>query len=234
MRENPVYLLVISAHPTDPELSIGGTVTRLIQEGKEVVFVISTDGNAGSSDPDMMPEELVRIREEEQLASARYLGVEEVIFLRHPNLGLEDTPEFRKEIIRLILEYRPEIVATCDPYVRYVSNRDHRITGQTTLDAVWPYALSSNSYRDLLEQGYQLHKVKEVLLWGASEPNYRLDITDTLESKIESCRFHKSQIGDPMDDEFLELLMSWVTTASQGQNFKYGETFHRIEIPQRL
>ena len=234
MRDKPVYLLAVSAHPTDPEISIGGTVARWTREGKEVIFVICTNGDAGSSDPDMKPEELARIREEEQLASAEYLGVNEVIFLRHPNLGLEDTLEFRKEIIRLLLEYRPEIVATCDPYVRYVSNRDHRITGQATLDAVWPYALSPNTYRDLLKQGLQLHKVKEVLLWGASEPNYRLDITDTFETKKDSLRYHKSQIGDPMEDEFIELLMGWVTTAAQGQNFKYGEAFHRIEIPQRL
>lgn len=234
MRDKPVYMLVVSAHPTDPEMSMGGTMARWTQEGKEIVYVICTNGDAGSSDPDMMPEELARIREQEQLASAEYLGVKEVIFLRHPNLGLEDTPEFRKEILRLILEYRPEIVATVDPYTRYITNRDHRITGQVTLDAVWPYALSPNTYRDLLEQGLKLHKVKEVLLWGAGEPNYRLDITGMFDRKMESCRYHKSQIGDPMEQGFIDLMMSWVTTAAEGQNFKYGEAFHRIEVPQRL
>jgi LmbE family N-acetylglucosaminyl deacetylase len=234
MKNNTANILAFAPHPLDTEMGIGGTVVHWIREGKSVVYVICTNGDKGSSDPNMKPDKLAAVREEEQLAAARLLGVREVKFLRHPDLGLEDTPEFRKEILQLILEYRPEIVATCDPYQRYLSNRDHRIVGRVVMDAVWPYALAPNTYPDLMKQGYQLHKVKEVLLWQTEEPNYRCDIGDTYNIKVAALCCHKSQVGDPVEDTFLELLMHFTTQAAEGETFKLGEAFHRLEVMQRL
>ncbi|TET93325.1 MAG: PIG-L family deacetylase, partial [Desulfobacteraceae bacterium] len=121
--------MVVTPHPDDAEYGVAGTVARWIGEGKDVVYVVCTNGDKGTSNANMKPEALARIREEEQTAAARSLGVREVIFLRHPDQGLEDTPEFRKELVRLIRIYKPETVATADPYRRYVWHRDHRITG---------------------------------------------------------------------------------------------------------
>jgi len=234
MKKKAVYMLAFAPHPLDTEMGIGGTVASWTKEGKDVVCVVCTNGDKGSSDPAMKPEKLAKIREREQLAAAKLLGVREVIFLRHPDLGLEDTPEFRKEILRLILEYRPEVVATCDPYQRYLSNRDHRVLGRVVMDAVWPYAQAPNTYPDLLEQGFKLHKVKEVLLWQTEEPNYRCDITKTYDIKLVALCCHKSQIGDPVETTFVESLMEFSTKAAQGQNYKLGEAFHRLEVLQRL
>jgi LmbE family N-acetylglucosaminyl deacetylase len=229
-----VYMLAFSPHPIDTEWGIGGTVARWTREGKEVVYVVCTNGDKGSSDPAMKPEELARIREREQLAAAKVLGVSEVIFLRHPDLGLEDTPEFRKEVLRQILTYRPQVVATCDPGQRYLSNRDHRVLGRLVLDAVWPYALAPNTYRDLMEQGLQLHKVKEVLLWQTEQPNYTVDISDTFEVKMAAFRCHPSQIGDPVEPEFAARLKERAEASAKGQGFRLGEAFHRVEVIQRL
>jgi LmbE family N-acetylglucosaminyl deacetylase len=213
---------------------MGGTIACFIREGKKVVYVICTNGEKASSDPNMMPEELAVIRKQEQLNAAKLLGVGEVIFLHYPDLNLSYTPEFRKDILRLILEYRPEIVATCDPYQRYLSNPDHRITGQVVMDAVWPCALAPNTYRDLLRQGYELHKVKEVLLWQTEEPNYYCNITDTFNTKLAALSCHKSQVGDPPETEFVELVTGLSTKAALGQKYKLGEAFHRLEVLQRL
>ena len=133
-----LYAMVISPHADDAEYGISGTVARWTHEGKEVIYVVCTNGNKGSNDPKMKPEKLAEIREQEQLAAAKLLGVKEVIFLRHEDQSLEDTPEFRKEIVRLIRTHRPEIIATSDPYRRYIWHHDHRITGQVVLDAVFP------------------------------------------------------------------------------------------------
>lgn len=237
VRVKGVYMLAFSPHGIDTEWGIGGTVARMaLREGKEVVYVVATNGDKGSSDPNMKAEELARIREEEQIAAADILGVKEVVFLRHPDLGLEYTFEFRKEILRLILEYRPEIVATCNPYrgQRFFSNSDHRVLGQIVLDAVWPCAIAPNTYRDLLEQGYQLHHVKEVLLWQSEDANYVSDISDTFDIKMAAFRCHKSQIGDPVEPHFAERLMDRATTGAKGQTFKLGEPFRRLEVLQRL
>jgi LmbE family N-acetylglucosaminyl deacetylase len=235
MQNEAVYLMVISPHPSDPDFGIGGTVARWTQEKKEVVYVICTTGDKGSSDPDLLPDTLAKIRKQEQLAAAKMLGVKEVIFLDHPDLGLEDTPAFRKEILRLILLYRPTVVATCDPYNPvYVSNPDHRVCGRVVMDAVWPMAQAPNTYRDLLAQGLKLHKVKQMLIWQSAQPNYRSDISATYETKMAACRTHQSQIGPQGNPDFYEMLVEFARTAGKAENCQWAEAFNRIEVLQRL
>jgi len=224
------HVMVVTPHPDDAEFGVAGTVARWTSEGKDVIYVVCTNGDKGTSDPNMKPDELVRIREQEQLAAAKLLGVREVIFLRHPDQSLEDTPEFRKEIVRLIRMYKPETVITADLYRRYIWHRDHRITSQVTLDAIFPYARDFLSYPDLLEKGLQPHKVKEVLLWGADEPNYRTDITDTFDIKIAALRCHKSQISDNPSVGLKEWLRERHKILAQGEDYELAEAFYRLEI----
>ena len=226
----PAYALVVTAHPDDAEFSVAGTVARWVKEGKDIVYVVCTNGDKGSSDPDMKPGLLARIREQEQLAAARVLGVREVIFLRHPDQGLEDTPEFRKQIVRLIRMYRPEVVATSDPYLRYMWHRDHRIAGQVVLDAVFPYARDVLAYPDLMLEGLKPHKVKEVLLWAADDANYLSDISDTFDLKMAALRCHKSQVGHFSSRDLEDGLREQHKRLAEGQTFKLAEVFHRVEM----
>jgi LmbE family N-acetylglucosaminyl deacetylase len=227
---SPVQALVVAPHPDDAEFGVAGTVARWTREGKDVVYVICTNGDKGTSDVNMKPEELAKIREQEQLAAAQVLGVREVVFLRHPDQGIEDTPEFRKEVVRLIRKYRPETVATADPYRRYMWHRDHRITGQVTLDAIFPYARDYHAYPDLIQEGLLPHKVREVLLWGAEDINYRSDITNTFDIKLAALRCHKSQVGDNPVHGLGERLRERARMMAQGENYELAEAFHRVEI----
>ncbi|MFH1647183.1 MAG: PIG-L deacetylase family protein [Chloroflexota bacterium] len=224
-----IYMLVITPHPDDAEFGVSGTVARLTREGKKVVYMVCTNGDKGTSDYNMKPEELAKIREQEQLASARLLGLSDVVFLRHPDQGLEDTPEFRKEIVREIRRYRPEVVVTGDPYRKYMWHRDHRVTGQVALDAVFPYARDHLSYPDLLEQGFKPHIVKEMWFWASDDINYRSDITDTFDTKIAALGCHKSQVGDVPPD-MRDRLRDWARIQAEGEDFELAEGFHRIEM----
>ena len=226
----PVQMMVVTPHPDDAEFGIAGTAARLTREGKDVIYVVCTNGDKGSNDPNMKPEELARIREQEQLAAAKLLGVREVIFLRYPDQSLEDTPEFRKEIVRLIRMYQPETVVSADPYRRYIWHRDHRITGRVVLDAVFPYARDIFAYPDLLEQGFQPHRVREVLLWGSEEPNYRSDITDTFDIKIDALRCHKSQVGDNVSPDLKERMRQRHKMMAEEEDYELAEAFHRVEL----
>jgi len=223
-------VMVVTPHPDDAEFGVAGTVARWTGEGKDVIYVVCTNGDKGTSDTNMKPDELARIREQEQMAAAKLLGVREVIFLRHPDQALEDTPEFRKEIVRLIRMYRPETVVTAAPYRRYIWHRDHRITGRVTLDAVFPYARDLLAYPDLLEEGLQPHKVKEVLLWGSEDSNYRSNITDTFDIKIAALRCHKSQISDNPSTRLEERIRERCKMLAQGEDYELAEAFHRVEI----
>ena len=226
----PAYAMVVTPHPDDAEFGIAGTVARWAKEGKDVIYVVCTNGDKGTSDVNMKPEVLAKIREKEQLDAAKVLGVREVIFLRHPDQGLEDTYEFRKQIVRLIRIYRPDIVATTDPYIRYIWHRDHRITGQVVLDAVFPYARDFLSYPDLMLDGLQPHKVKEIWFWGAEDINHRSDISQTLDLKIAALRCHKSQMAHLPSPDLEDGLRQHHETMAQGESFKLAEAFHRVEL----
>jgi len=221
-------VIVFTPHPDDAESRMAGTVARWTREGRDIIYVVCTNGDKGTDDPDIEPEELARIREQEQLAAADILGVREVIFLRHPDQALEDTWEFRKEIVRLIRTYKPDMVVTVDPYRGYLDHRDHRITAQVTLDAVFPYANDAHIYPDLLEQGLQPHRVKEILFCGTGDPNYYIDITDTIDTKIAALRCHKSQVGDR--SELAEWIKQRARMSAEGQDYELAEGFHREEI----
>ena len=237
MENEAVHALIFAPHPADPDFGIGGTAAKWIREGKQVVYVICTDGKTGTSDPNILPEEMKKIREEEQTKSAAMLGISKVIFLGYPDLGLEEeTPGLKKDILKLILTYRPWIVATCDPHNRkYMSNPDHRVLGMAVMDVVWPMCLAPNSYRDLIVEGLRMHKVQEMLLWETIEPTQYNDISDTYDLKMKAIQSHQTQIGpDGNAPDFLDMLEDMARTAGKAIGAAWGEAFHQIDVLQRL
>ena len=140
LTEEPRTVLVVTPHPDDAEGGAGGTIARWANEGRTVVLVVCTNGDKGTSDRAVDPEDLARTREREQLEAARELGISHVEFLRLPDQGLEDTAQFREKLVRQIRVHRPHTVVTVDPNRPYIRHRDHHMTGRVTLDAVFPYA----------------------------------------------------------------------------------------------
>lgn len=223
--------MVIAPHPDDPEFGAGGTMAKWAVDGKKLIYVICTNGNRGSSDPDMTPERLTVIRENEQWDAARVLGVREVIFLGHDDQSLEDTPEFRKELVKLIRLYRPEIIFTTDPHRKYIWHRDHRITGRVVLDAVFPCARDRLAYPDMINDGLEPHKVKEVYTCGAEQPNHYIDVTATFPLKMQALRCHKSQVGK-FPAEWEGNYRKTLAQNAAGRRFELAEAFYRIELPR--
>jgi len=232
MKRKKTDYLVISPHPDDAEFGTAGTVAKLVKEGKSVVYVVCSSGEKGTEDRNLRPEDLARIREREQLAAAEVLGVKEVRFLRLPDQELEDTPDLRKEMVKVIRLYRPDVVITADPYRRYIWHRDHRIVGRVVLDAVFPYARDVWAYPRLLEEGLEPHKVKEVWLWAPEnrDINFRSDITGTFDLKVKALRCHRSQIKEPFSSEMEKWLCRRAEDMAEGEEFRLAEGFHRAEI----
>ena len=224
-----IYLMVISPHPDDCEFGIAGTVARLTKEGKQVVYVICTNGNKGTGDRSLTPEKLAEIREKEQLAAAKVLGVKETVFLKYPDQGLEDCHEFRRDLVRVIRKYKPFAVATSDPYRKYMWHRDHRIAGTVTADAVFPYSRDHLAYPELLDEGLEPHKVREMWFWGSDDPNFKQDITDTMDIKLDALKCHQSQVGD-VPPQMRERMKDFARMNAKGEKFQLAEAFHRVEM----
>jgi LmbE family N-acetylglucosaminyl deacetylase len=225
-------ILVIAAHPDDAEFGAAGTVAKWTAEGKTVVYVVCTSGDKGTSDRNLTPDKLVRIRKEEQRRAADVLGVAHVEFLGYRDQELEETPEFRRSIVRQIRRFRPRIVVTTDPYRRYIWHRDHRIVGQATLDAVFPYARDYLAYPDLIAEGLEPHKVVEILFFGADEVNFRSDITATFEKKLAALKCHESQVREFGIDDLASWLRNRCTASAEGESFELAEAFFRVEAPE--
>jgi LmbE family N-acetylglucosaminyl deacetylase len=224
-----IYMMVVTPHPDDAEFGVAGTVARLTREGKKVVYVVCTNGDKGTSDRNVKPDDLAKTREKEQLAAAELLGVSDVTFLRYPDQGLEDTPDFRRALVRVIRKYRPQVVVTADPYRKYMWHRDHRIAGQVTLDAVFPYSRDHLSFPELLDEGLEPHKVREMWFWASDDVNLRLDITATFDIKLAALGCHQSQVGD-IPPEMRNHLRDWARMMADGEKFELAEAFHRLEV----
>lgn len=235
-----VYLVVV-AHPDDPDFGVAGTAARLSRDGHEVHYLVLTSGDAGSEDPTVSPTELMRLREAEQEAAGRILGLRSVRFLRYPDGELEPTLQLRKAIVRVMRELRTDVVLCQDPRSlvsedsTYLNHPDHRAAGQVALDAAFPAAGNPSAFRDLLAEGLKAHKVQEVWLFftGAQHVNHFVDITDTLELKIQALEAHASQIGDWARTGGLRREMTkWATEAAERHQlpFQYAEGFQRIVL----
>ncbi len=221
-------VMVIFAHPDDAEFGCSGTIARWARDGRYVVYVACTSGDKGTSDPNMDPARLAAIREEEQMAAARVLGVKGVHFLRVPDGRVEDTVELRERLVRLIRQERPDIVVAQDPYRLYQLHRDHMMAGRAAMDAIFPSARDPLNFPEHLREGLQPHKTAELYLFGTDNPDVWVDITDTFDLKMAALRCHKSQVGHLEGLE--ERIREWATLQGKAKGIPLAESFKRIEM----
>jgi LmbE family N-acetylglucosaminyl deacetylase len=236
----PTYL-VVAAHPDDPDFGVAGTAARLAKEGHAVHYLVLTSGDAGSDDPTVPPDELMRVREAEQLAAGRILGLSGVHFLRYPDGELQPTLDLRKAIVRSMRQLKADVVLCQDPRPivdddgSYLNHPDHRAAGQATLDAAFPSAGNPSAFRDLLAEGLEAHKVREVWLFFGDKQhlNHWVDISDTIEQKIQALESHASQIGEWASTGGLRReILKWAAETATRHNlgYQYTEGFQRIVL----
>lgn len=232
MPYTPKRVLVVTPHPEDAEIGCGGTVALWVKAGSEVVYLLCTNGDKGSSDNTITSEDLAPIREKEQEDAANLLGVKELVMLHYPDGELEDTPDLRREIVRSIRRFRPDVVLCPDPYRRAShGHRDHRVAGQVTADAVFPYARDRLHFGDLLErEGLEPHKTETILFWGAESPDIFVNITNTIGTKIKALLCHHSQISTVTASDPGQFLRQRAQEAGDEVGVVYAEVFRAVHF----
>jgi LmbE family N-acetylglucosaminyl deacetylase len=224
-------ILCISAHPDDNEFTIAGSVARWAREGREVVFCLVSTGGAGTNDHTPVNDGLVPIRERESWDAAKILGVRDLVFLGYQDGVIEPTLALRRDLARVIRRVRPDVVVCGDPTMRwygneYLNHPDHRAVASAALDAVFPSAESRYIFPELLAEGLEPHKVKEVLISGAVPADTWVDIGDTLEVKCAALKAHVSQIGP---GEWVEaLLRGWAAETGKAAGLAHAESYRRM------
>lgn len=228
----PNRVLAVTPHPDDCEGGCGGTLSKWIREaGTAAVIVLCTNGDKGTGDRKMSPVQLASIREQEQKEAADVLGAEEVVFLAHPDGGLEDTTLFRRQLVREIRRHKPEVLLCCDPYrSNSHSHRDHRISGQVALDAAFTYAWSYLHFPEqITQEGLDPHQVVEAYLWGSESPDICVDIGDYVDLKAESLSSHASQMSSNPEKR-LEITKRRAAQHGEAARLTYAEQFRRISF----
>ena len=229
----PKRALVIMAHPDDIEFSCAGTIARWTDHGTEVCYVLVTSGDVGTMKDGITREQAREIREREQRAAAAVCGVDDVVFLREPDGMVQATLDLRKRLVREIRRFKPEVVICGDPTVLwvgegYINHPDHRAAALAAVDAIFPAAGQPNLFSEIEEEGFQAHKPRKVYVstW-AENPDVYVNITESIDKKIEALQAHASQM-DGWDPE--PMVKEWASTRAKGKEMIYAEAFKVVTL----
>ncbi len=231
-RYTPGRVLVIVAHPDDIEFGSAGTIARWVRDGAAVRYVLCTSGQVGIKDPNVSLEEAAEIREREQTAAAKVTGVDDVVYLRHQDGILENTMDLRRELVREIRRFRPEVLIAGDPTAffvgeSYINHPDHRAAAGAALDAVFPAAGMPALFRELEAEGLEAHETRKVYVTTWQQPDTWVDISETIDVKIAALKEHRSQMGDwdPTDR-----IRNWAAERAKGMELDYVEAYKVITL----
>jgi LmbE family N-acetylglucosaminyl deacetylase len=226
--------LVVTAHPDDVDFGAAGTIAGWTSRGVEVTYCIVTDGQAGGFDPDVPRSQIPTIRRAEQVAAAAHCGVTDVRFLGYVDGELTVSHDLRRDLSRVIRQVRPDRMLIQSPE-RYwsrigASHPDHLAAGEAAIQAVYPDARNPFAHPSLLgDEGLEPWTVREVWLMADPNPDHWVDVTDTLEVKLDAIRSHASQMQEGRDvgDFVREFLAAAAATAGFGEG-RYAESFRVV------
>jgi LmbE family N-acetylglucosaminyl deacetylase len=226
-------ILVVMAHPDDVDFGVAASVASWTDAGIEVVYTIVTDGDAGGAELGIPRSEMGPLRRDEQRAAAAVVGVDDVRFLGYADGRVEATLDLRRDLARVIRQVRPQRVVAMSPVLNldriYATHPDHRATGAATLDAVYPDARNRWAHVELLDEGLEPHVVDEVMLTaGAPNPTHYVDVTDTVDRKIEALLSHKSQMADPAATE--AMVRDWMSANAQRIGLRAGRCAEIVRV----
>jgi LmbE family N-acetylglucosaminyl deacetylase len=227
--------LVLFAHPDDGEYMCGGTVGRWAREGTQVHYVVVTDGSAGSNEPGVTREQMRPIREREQRAAAEVLGVSSVTFLGEVDGELEVTLDTRRKVCREVRRLRPDVIVAPDPQrlwsgTGYINHSDHKAAGALALSAVMPDSPTRLMFPELVDEGLEPFEIPA--LWLVTlEPDTYVDITETIELKIEALARHESQ-GAAESEPWVRLRAKETAAeaAKAGAEMGFAESFRAFSF----
>ncbi len=201
----PKRALAVFAHPDDAEFTSGGTLALLCARGWDVNVVVTTRGNKGTKDPEVTSQYLAGVREDEQRRASEILGTHEPIFLGFPDGYVQEDDELRGLLVRQLRLHRPELVITWDGFRPGFNHRDHRNTGRATYDAIYPAADDHLYYVLDKEEGLAPFRPQAMLLAGTHNPDYHVDISSVIQTKVQAILAHTSQIHGRTAEQTMQM-----------------------------
>lgn len=188
-----VDILAIGAHPDDVELGCGGTLAKLISEGKTVAIVDLTEGELGTRGTNVT-------RAEEAGNASKILGISDRTNLKMKDGFLLNSEEYQMQIVKMIRKYQPEIVLA-----NAVDDRhpDHAKAAKLVSDACFLSGLVKieTSLENENQKAWRPKHIFHYIQWKHITPDFVVDISDFMPKKMEACLAFKTQFYDPNSDE---------------------------------
>jgi LmbE family N-acetylglucosaminyl deacetylase len=202
--------LVVVAHPDDIEYGAASAVSKWTSEGKTVVYLLVTRGEAGIDG--MEPEQTREVRTREEVEGAAVVGVDTVEFLDHTDGVVEYGLPLRRDIARAIRRHKPDVVITINMEVRFgqglANQADHRVVGLAALDASRD-AGNRWIFPDLLNEGLEpWGGVKMLLVSGSPNPTHAVDVGDHIYKGVESLEKHDAYLKGLSTDVEPEMFLT--------------------------
>ena len=199
--------LAIVAHPDDLEYGASSAVAKWTAQGKKIGYVMVTRGEAGIDS--IPPDEAGKLREIEQINSARVVGVKSVQFLNHTDGVVEYGMDLRRDISAAIRKHRPNILITGNFHIAWNEGNfnmaDHRAVGLAVLDAARD-AGNRWIFPELLEEGLEpTNSVEMVFVSGSPNITHAVDVGDFIDKGVLSLEEHKiyiENLGVDFDPDF--------------------------------
>lgn len=186
-------ILAIGAHPDDVELGCGGTIAKLISEGKKIGIIDLTQGELGTRGTR-------ETRAQEASDAAKILGISARENLKLKDGFLNNSEEYQLKIAEMIRKYRPEIVLA-----NAIDDRhpDHAKAAKLISDACFISGLRKveTFENGELQNVWRPKHIFHYIQWKNIEPDFVVDISDFLDKKIEACLAYKTQFFDPTSTE---------------------------------
>lgn len=231
----PDRFMVIAAHPDDADFGPAATAARWIDAGSTGWLVCCTSGDAGGDDPETDPLALAALRESEQRSAAAIVGYAGVTFLHQPDGALANDLALREMLVREIRTFRPDAVFATDPETLFygdggVNHTDHRAAGMAAVDAVYPAARNAMSFPWLAREGLAPHNVRRLYLFWSNHPTVRVDVSATIDRKVNALRAHVSQIRHP--DQLDDRMRDWAREEGEPIGVAAGEALRLIVIDE--
>lgn len=220
--------LVVAAHPDDIEFSCAGTLARWVDEGAEVTYCIVTDGSTGTQDTSLMGAPLAEIRREESEKAAAVIGAKEIVWLGYRDGYVEYTLDLRRDVARVFRKLKPHRFLVLDPTPvidgTFINHPDHRAVGQASLDVSMTAGTTPGHFPELIDEGLPPWRgLREVWVVGPGEKARAVDISDTIDRKIEALLCHRSQVGE--GGAIGDWIREWTAERGKPHGFAHAETF---------
>ncbi len=216
-------VLAVQPHYDDNDISTGGTLAALAENGAELYYLTMSDDLVGVIDETWSEEESARRLRDDQTRAGEIIGVVQQYWLGYPDAGEYNYFDVRRDIVKHIRMVRPDIIVSMDPWMLYEAHTDHVMAARATAEAAILYDFMRLKTDPEIDENYKPHRLQAVVFHATSYPNTVFDISGTIEKKNAAIRSYKAQFHESAFDGLVNRTMAYTKYMARDEEFEYGE-----------